>query len=141
MTLRPPRSTRSDTLSLHDVLPIVESVTPLGVGGEALPSIASVARLTLDSRTPGGDGWRRIVDNGALAGAGPTALARGTRVLVEDLFARVPAGRKFLRSANSEYAPCLDIVRLPALTRPHIGPAVAPDRRRDRQRVVQGKGV
>src|SRR3546814_15118284 len=84
----------------------IESVTTLGFRGEALPSIASVARLTLDSRTVGGDGWRRVVDNGALIAEGPAALARGTRVLVEDLFARVPARRQFLRSAQSEYAAC-----------------------------------
>ena len=82
----------------------IEAVTTLGFRGEALPSIASVARLTLESRVAGADGWRRVVDNGALAGEGPAPLAKGTRVVVEDLFARVPARRKFLRSARSEYA-------------------------------------
>ncbi|WOF44686.1 DNA mismatch repair endonuclease MutL [Sphingopyxis indica] len=99
----------------------IEDVTTLGFRGEALPSIASVARLTLESRVAGGDGWRRIVDNGALAGEGPAALAKGTRVLVEDLFARVPARRKFLRSARSEYAACLDVVKRLAMARPDIG--------------------
>src|SRR3546814_5355511 len=108
----------------------IESVTTLGFRGEALPSIASVARLTLDSRTVGGDGWRRVVDNGALIAEGPAALARGTRVLVEDLFARVPARRKFLRSAKSEYAACLDVVRRLAMARPDIGFAVEHDVRR-----------
>jgi len=99
----------------------IEDVTTLGFRGEALPSIASVARLTLESRVGGGDGWRRIVDNGALTGEGPAALAQGTRVLVEDLFARVPARRKFLRSARSEYAACLDVVKRLAMARPDIG--------------------
>ena len=99
----------------------IEDVTTLGFRGEALPSIASVARLTLESRVGGGDGWRRIVDNGALTGEGPAALAQGTRVLVEDLFARVPARRKFLRSARSEYAACLDAVKRLAMARPDIG--------------------
>jgi len=108
----------------------IESVTTLGFRGEALPSIASVARLTLDSRTLDGDGWRRVIDNGALIAEGPAALARGTRVLVEDLFARVPARRKFLRSAKSEYAACLDVVRRLAMARPDIGFAVEHDGRR-----------
>lgn len=108
----------------------IEAVTTLGFRGEALPSIASVARLTLDSRVAGGDGWRRVVDNGALAGEGPAALAKGTRVLVEDLFARVPARRKFLRSSRSEYAACLDVVRRLAMARPDIGFTLEHDGRR-----------
>ncbi|MGB3317970.1 DNA mismatch repair endonuclease MutL [Sphingopyxis granuli] len=108
----------------------IEDVTTLGFRGEALPSIASVARMTLESRVAGGDGWRRVVDNGALAGEGPAALATGTRVVVEDLFARVPARRKFLRSARSEYASCLDGVKRLAMARPDIGFTVEHDGRR-----------
>ena len=108
----------------------IEDVTTLGFRGEALPSIASVARLTLESRVAGGDGWRRVVDNGALADSGPAALAPGTRVLVEDLFARVPARRKFLRSARSEYAACQDVVKRLAMARPDIGFTFEHDGRR-----------
>ena len=109
----------------------IEDVTTLGFRGEALPSIASVARLTLESRIGGGsDGWRRVVDNGAVVAEGPAALAKGTRVVVEDLFARVPARRKFLRSARSEYAACLDVVRRLAMARPDVGFAVEHDGRR-----------
>ncbi|MBL9071306.1 MAG: DNA mismatch repair endonuclease MutL [Sphingopyxis sp.] len=108
----------------------IEDVTTLGFRGEALPSIASVARLTLESRVAGGDGWRRVVDNGAVAAEGPAALAKGTRVVVEDLFARVPARRKFLRSGRSEYAACLDVVRRLAMARPDIAFVVEHDGRR-----------
>ncbi len=108
----------------------IERVTTLGFRGEALPSIASVARLTLESRMPGGDGWKRIVDNGALVAEGPAALAKGTRVLVEDLFARLPARRKFLRSPRSEYAACLDAVKRLAMANPDIGFSMEHDGRR-----------
>lgn len=108
----------------------IEDVTTLGFRGEALPSIASVARLTLESRVAGGDGWKRIIDNGAVVAEGPAALAKGTRVVVEDLFARVPARRKFLRSARSEYAACLDVVKRLAMARPDVGFTVEHDGRR-----------
>ena len=99
----------------------IEQVTTLGFRGEALPSIASVARLTLESRAQGAtEGWRRGVDHGALVEEGPAALPPGTRVRVEQLFARVPARRKFLRSARSEYAACLDVVRRLAMARPEV---------------------
>ena len=108
----------------------IEDVTTLGFRGEALPSIASIARLTLESRVAGGDGWRRVVDNGAVVAEGPAALANGTRVVIEDLFARVPARRKFLRSARSEYAACLDVVKRLAMARPDVGFTFEHDGRR-----------
>ncbi len=108
----------------------IEDVATLGFRGEALPSIASVARLTLESRVAEGDGWRRVVDNGAVIAEGPAALAKGTRVVVEDLFARVPARRKFLRSGRSEYAACLDVVKRLAMARPDVGFTVEHDGRR-----------
>ncbi|WP_315760147.1 DNA mismatch repair endonuclease MutL [Sphingomonas sp. Y38-1Y] len=108
----------------------IEGVATLGFRGEALPSIASVARLTLESRERGGDGWRRIVDNGELVEEGPAALPPGTRVRVEALFERIPARRKFLRSPRAEYAACLDVVRRLAMARPEIGFSVEHDGRR-----------
>ncbi len=108
----------------------IEEVTTMGFRGEALPSIASVARLTLESRIAGADGWRRVIDNGSLIAEGPAALAKGTRVMVEDLFARVPARRKFLRSARSEYAACLDVVKRLAMARADVGFTVEHDGRR-----------
>lgn len=108
----------------------IEAVTTLGFRGEALPSIASVARLTLESRVRGAEGWHLVKDNGATVEEGPAALPPGTRVRVEQLFARVPARRKFLRSARSEYAACLDAVRRLAMARPDVGFAVVHDGRR-----------
>jgi DNA mismatch repair protein MutL len=108
----------------------IEAVTTLGFRGEALPSIASVATLAVESRTRGADGWSRRVDNGRLAGEGPAALPPGTRIVVEGLFARVPARRKFLRSQRSEYAACLDSVKRLAMARPDIGFSVEHDGRR-----------
>lgn len=99
----------------------IEQVTTLGFRGEALPSIASVARFMLESRSPGTDqGWRMIIDHGRTLEEGPAALPTGTRVRVEDLFARIPARRKFLRSPRSEYAACLDVVRRLAMARPDV---------------------
>ena len=99
----------------------IEQVATLGFRGEALPSIASVARVTLESREHGAEqGWKLVVDHGAPAEEGPAALPPGTRIRVEDLFGKVPARRKFLRSARSEYAACLDVVRRLAMARPDI---------------------
>jgi DNA mismatch repair protein MutL len=99
----------------------IEQVVTLGFRGEALPSIASVARLTLESRVrEAGQGWRRVTDHGATVDEGPAALPPGSRVRVENLFAKVPARRKFLRTARSEYAACLDVVRRLAMARPAV---------------------
>ena len=99
----------------------IELVTTMGFRGEALPSIASVARMTIESRMAGDDGWSRVIDHGEFVQEGPAAIPPGTKVRVERLFANVPARRKFLRSARSEYAACTDIVRRLAMARPDIG--------------------
>ncbi len=109
----------------------IELVSTLGFRGEALPSIASVARLTIESRVRGkAEGWRRVVDHGDLADEGPAALPSGTRIRVEQLFAKVPARRKFLRRPRAEYAACLDVVRRLAMARPEIGFTLEHDGRR-----------
>lgn len=108
----------------------IENVATMGFRGEALPSIASVARLTLESRVRGADGWRRVVDNGRMVEEGPAALPPGTRIRVESLFSQVPARRKFLRSPRSEYAAALDVVKRLAMARPDIGFSLDHDGRR-----------
>jgi len=108
----------------------IEAVATLGFRGEALPSIASVAHLTIESRVRGADGWRRVVDNGALVEEGPCAVPPGTLVRVEQLFERVPARRKFLRSPRAEYAACLDAVRRLAMAHPEIAFSLEHDGRR-----------
>jgi DNA mismatch repair protein MutL len=108
----------------------IEAVESFGFRGEALPSIASVARFTLESRVRDGDGWRLAIDHGISAGEGPAALPPGTRVRVEELFERVPARRKFLRSPRAEYAACLDIVRRLAMARPDVAFTLDHDGRR-----------
>ena len=108
----------------------IDRVTSFGFRGEALPSIASVSRLTLESRTRDGDGWRIAIDHGVRAGEGPAALPPGTRVRVEGLFEKVPARRKFLRSPRAEYAACLDIVKRLAMARSDVAFTLERDGRR-----------
>ena len=99
----------------------IEQVATLGFRGEALPSIASVARFTIESRPAGAEqGWKRVVDHGELTAEGPAALPPGTRVRVENLFGKIPARRKFLRTPRSEYAACKDVVLRLAMARPDV---------------------
>ncbi len=97
------------------------SIATLGFRGEALPSIASVATLTMTSRTATDPGWQLVIDNGRIIGDGPAATPPGTRVAVDGLFAAVPARRKFLKSERSELAACVDVVRRLAMARPDVG--------------------
>lgn len=100
---------------------ILEAVS-YGFRGEALPSIASVSRLTITSRAAG-----RVEGRTLKCGAGQecrdteTSAAPGTTVEVEGLFANVPARRKFLRSALTESRRCLDEVFHQALANPGVG--------------------
>jgi DNA mismatch repair protein MutL len=108
----------------------IDRVTSFGFRGEALPSIASVSRLTLESRERGADGWRIEVDHGRQLAEGPAALPPGTRVRVEELFEKVPARRKFLRSPRAEYAASLDAVKRLAMARPDVAFTLEHDGRR-----------
>ena len=108
----------------------IDRVTSFGFRGEALPSIASVSRLTIESRVRGTDGWRIAIDHGQPAEEGPAALPPGTRIRVEGLFDKVPARRKFLRSPRAEYAACLDAVKRLAMARSDVGFTLDHDGRR-----------
>ena len=108
----------------------IDRVTSFGFRGEALPSIASVSRLTLESRVRGADGWRIEIDHGERMDEGPAAFSPGTRVRVEGLFDKVPARRKFLRSPRAEYAACLDTVKRLAMARSDVGFTLDHDGRR-----------
>jgi DNA mismatch repair protein MutL len=108
----------------------IERVTSFGFRGEALPSIASVSRFTIESRQRGSDGWRIELDHGRPVGEGPAALPPGTRVRIEELFGKVPARRKFLRSQRSEYAACLDVVRRLAMARSDVAFSLEHDGRK-----------
>ena len=97
------------------------AINSLGFRGEALPSMAAVARLTLTSRISDADNaWSLHVAGGDREEPKPAALARGTRVEVADLFYAVPARLKFLKTARTEIARALDAVRRLAMAHPHV---------------------
>lgn len=93
----------------------------LGFRGEALPSISSVARLSITSRVAGAENaWKIEVNGGEKSEVVPAALSKGTRIEVRDLFYATPARLKFLKTAASETGQCVDIMNRIALANPHI---------------------
>ncbi len=98
----------------------LSTVETLGFRGEALPSIASVSRMTL--ATGIGDGLRTVltVEGGQVAPPGRGAGPAGTDVLVEDLFFNTPARLKFLKSDATELSQCLETVARYAIGYPHV---------------------
>lgn len=111
------RHATSKIASLEDL----EAVASMGFRGEALPSIASVARLELASRVPGaGHGHRVVAVNGDIGGVEPAAVTPGTRVEVADLFFNVPARRKFLKSERTEFGHIEEHLRAVAMARPGV---------------------
>lgn len=108
----------------------LETIATMGFRGEALPSIASVSRFRIASRTVSGEGWEIEVDHGTIQRDGPASLPPGTRVSVADLFGKVPARRKFMKSPRAELAACLDVVRRLAMARADVGFSVVHEGRR-----------
>jgi DNA mismatch repair protein MutL len=116
------RHATSKISSLEDL----EQVASLGFRGEALPSIASVSRLTLLSRQRGTDkAWSVGSDMGSELGtdseAAPAAGQEGTSVEVRDLFYNTPARRRFLRAERTEYSHLDKVARQLALSRFSVG--------------------
>ncbi|WP_421591836.1 DNA mismatch repair endonuclease MutL [Shinella sp. M27] len=96
-------------------------IRTLGFRGEALPSIGSVARLTLLSRTAeAGEGAEISVTGGKVEPVRPAAANRGTVVEVRDLFFATPARLKFLKSEKAEASAISDVVRRMAIAFPHV---------------------
>ncbi|WP_373507787.1 DNA mismatch repair endonuclease MutL, partial [Thiocapsa sp.] len=100
----------------------LEAVATLGFRGEALPSIASVSRLRLISRSRDQESAREVTvgSDGALEEPRPAAHPPGTSVDVQDLFYNTPARRKFLRTEKTELGHLEQVVRRIALARPEI---------------------
>lgn len=112
------RHATSKIASLNDL----ESVGTMGFRGEALAAIASVAELSIASRTADAPHALRLeARSGELV---PAARGVGTSVEVRELFFNTPARRKFLKTDSTELAHCIEAVRRHALTRPDVGFAV-----------------
>jgi DNA mismatch repair protein MutL len=105
-------------------------ITTLGFRGEAVPSIASVSLFELASK-PSSEisGWRITVDNGRTLETVPHALPVGSHIIVRDLFAKIPARQKFLKSERSEFAACMDHIKRLAMAHPNVGVSVTHDGR------------
>ncbi|HEU4451531.1 MAG TPA: DNA mismatch repair endonuclease MutL, partial [Longimicrobium sp.] len=96
------------------------AIRTLGFRGEALPSIASVSRLSLETAERDGDGTRVLVTGGQMAGVEECARRRGTTISVRSLFFNVPARAKFLRSTAAENRAISEVVTTLALASPHV---------------------
>lgn len=122
----------------------------LGFRGEALPSIASVARMKIMSRKKeAADAWSITVDGGEKGDVEPCALNKGTRIEVRDLFFAVPARLKFLKSAQSETGAIADVLKRLALARHDVGFSLTDEKKKrldypacadDKERMAQVVG-
>ena len=96
-------------------------IRTLGFRGEALPSIGSVSRLSIATRTATAEsGFEITVSDGAIEGPSPSAWAKGTRVEVKDLFFCIPARLKFLKTDRAEANAITDTIKRIAIANPRV---------------------
>ncbi len=109
---------RHATSKLHDVKDLL-SIATLGFRGEALPSIASVSRLLLETRSPDEQTGTRVeIAGGKILSCEEIARGGGTAITIRDLFFNVPARKKFLRSEQTEMAHIASLVTHYSLAHP-----------------------
>lgn len=145
------RHATSKIRSLEDL----QHIESMGFRGEALPSIASVARLSITSNTQqNNEAWMLHSEGGQTNPIKPAAHAKGTCVEVNDIFYNTPARRKFLRTDKTEFNHCEQVVKRLALVNFHINfelrhnqktifslPIAAnPEQRHRRLEILLGKG-
>ncbi|WP_192179532.1 DNA mismatch repair endonuclease MutL [Mesorhizobium amorphae] len=99
----------------------IHDIRSLGFRGEALPSIGSVARLSIRSRTASGDSAAEIgIEGGRMSAVKPAAANRGTTVEVRDLFFATPARLKFMKGERAESSATSDVVKRIAIAFPAV---------------------
>ncbi len=99
----------------------LDNCLTLGFRGEALPSIAAIAQVSIITRQTGKSvGYRLLICGGKILEKGEIGAPDGTTVIVEDIFYTTPARRKFLKSLQTELSHLLKVVELAALTRPDV---------------------
>jgi DNA mismatch repair protein MutL len=100
----------------------LEEVATMGFRGEALPSMASVSRMSITSRTAGAEhAWLVKTANGEIEAAVPAPGSPGTQIELRDLFYNVPARRKFMRTDQTEFKHVDELLKRFALGRPDVG--------------------
>ena len=130
------RHATSKILEFEDLL----AVGTLGFRGEALASIASVARVELETAASPGEGCKVRLEASVETLAEPSARARGTTVEVSSLFYNVPARRKFLKAAASETRRVVEVVQGYALARPEVRFELSTARRKLLEALPAGEG-
>ncbi len=110
----------------HDV----ESIASFGFRGEALPSIASVSRFELRTKTTDETvGTEVLISGGVIKSVSEIGCASGTSITIKNIFYNIPARKKFLRTINTEEFHITEIVLLIALANPHVGFQLSFDQR------------
>ena len=119
------------------------NIYTLGFRGEALPSIGSVARLSISARVQGEDACRILVDAGAVGPVGPAAFPgpHGARIEVTDLFYATPARLKFMKSERAEALAVTEEVKRQAMAHEAVAFTLDLDGRRTLRFAAEAAGV